>query len=70
MRNFGLSAIERAFELAQSGEYETFTQVKKALRREFQVDRELVGRQLSADITRVCRASRAHRMSESDEDGR
>ncbi len=53
-----MSAIKRAFELAHSGKYENFTQVKKALRHEFHVDRELVGRQLSVDITRICKESR------------
>lgn len=54
-----VSPIERAFQLARTGEYENFTQVKKALRREFNVERELVGRSLSADITRICREVRA-----------
>ena len=53
------SPVERAFQLAQSGDYENFTQVKKALRREFNVERELVGRSLSSDITRICREARA-----------
>jgi hypothetical protein len=52
------SPVERAFQLAQTGEYENFTQVKKMLRREFNVERELVGRSLSADITRICREAR------------
>lgn len=54
-----ISPVERAFQLAQTGQYENFTQVKKALRREFNVERELVGRSLSADITRICRETRA-----------
>lgn len=54
-----VSPVERAFQLAQTGDYENFTQVKKALRREFNVERELVGRSLSADITRICREVRA-----------
>ncbi len=49
------SPVERAFQLAQTGEYENFTQVKKALRREFNVERELIGRSLSSEITRICR---------------
>jgi hypothetical protein len=53
------SPVERAFQLAQSGDYENFTQVKKALRREFNVERELVGRSLSSEITRICREMRA-----------
>lgn len=53
-----LSPVERAFHLAQTGDYENFTQVKKALRREFNVERELVGRSLSSDITRICREKR------------
>ncbi len=52
------SPVERAFQLAQTGDYENFTQVKKALRREFNVERELVGRSLSSDITRICREVR------------
>ena len=58
------SPVERAFQLAQTGEYENFTQVKKALRREFNVERELVGRSLSTDITRICREVRAARTLE------
>ena len=53
-----VSPVERAFQLARTGDYENFTQVKKALRREFNVERELVGRSLSADITRLCRQMR------------
>lgn len=58
------SPVERAFHLAQTGDYENFTQVKKALRREFNVERELVGRSLSADITRLCREARAKTVQE------
>ncbi len=53
------SPTERAYEMAASGRYDNFTQIKRALRREFNVDRELVGRQLSADVTKVCRAARS-----------
>ncbi len=53
-----LSPVERAYELARTGDFENFTQIKKALRREFNVDRELVGRSLSADLTRICRQVR------------
>jgi hypothetical protein len=53
------SPVERAFQLAQTGDFENFTQVKKALRREFNVERELVGRSLSSDITRICREARS-----------
>ncbi len=58
------SPVERAFQLAQTGAYENFTQVKKALRREFNVERELVGRSLSSDITRICREMRAGNASQ------
>jgi hypothetical protein len=58
------SPVERAFQLAHTGEYENFTQVKKALRREFNVERELVGRSLSSDITRLCREVRAAKAQE------
>jgi hypothetical protein len=60
-----MSPVERAFQLAQSGNYENFTQVKKALRREFNVERELIGRSLSSEITRICRGVRASRVQES-----
>ncbi len=50
-----MSAIQRAFELARTGKYENFTGVKKALRHEFHVESQLVGKQLSTDITRVCK---------------
>ena len=52
-----IGAVERAYQLAKSGEYENFTQIKKALRKEFNVERELVGRHLATDITRLCRLS-------------
>jgi hypothetical protein len=53
-----MGPIERAYFLASTGRYENFTAVKKALRREFPVDRELVGRALSVDITRLCHERR------------
>lgn len=58
------SPVERAFQLAHTGAYENFTQVKKALRREFNVERELVGRSLSSDITRICREARSRNPEE------
>lgn len=58
------SPVERAFQLAQTGDYENFTQVKKALRREFNVERELVGRSLSSEITRICREKRGQGANE------
>ena len=58
------SPVERAFQLAQTGAYENFTQIKKALRREFNVERELVGRSLSTDITRICREARSRNPQE------
>jgi hypothetical protein len=51
-------AVERAFDLAKTGHFESFTQVKNALRAEFNVARELVGRQLAADINRQCRQAK------------
>lgn len=53
-----MGPIERAYTLANTGRYANFTDVKKALRREFNVDRELAGRALSLDITRICRERR------------
>lgn len=50
-----MGPIERAYALANSGRFKNFTGVKRALRHEFNVDRELVGRSLSVDITRICR---------------
>ncbi len=49
-----MGPIERAYALANTGRFENFTGVKRALKREFNVDRELVGRSLSVDITRIC----------------
>lgn len=54
-----VSAIELAFSLARTGNSRTSLRAKKALKRNFAVERELKGRQLAADITRVCREARA-----------
>jgi hypothetical protein len=54
----GKSAVERAFDLARTGQFENFTAVKRALRYEFHVERELVGRSLSAAVTAACREAR------------
>jgi len=62
-----MSAIARAFELARTGEFENFTAVKRALRHEFHVDRELVGKQLSTDVTRVCKEARGKRTQEPEQ---
>lgn len=59
----GMSAVMRAYELAKSGRFERFTQVKNALRH-VQVERALVGMHLAADITRLCRVSTIARQSE------
>ncbi len=53
-----MNAVQRAYELAQSGDYENISQIKKALRREFHVERDLVGRQLAIDLGRVCKQAR------------
>jgi hypothetical protein len=52
------SPVEQAFDLARSGRYANFTSIKKALRRQFNVDRELVGRSLSEEITGLCKLAR------------
>lgn len=51
--------IEMAFAMARTGRFDTFSQIKRALKRNFNVDRELQGRQLAADITRLCKAARS-----------
>ena len=53
-----MGPIERAYALARTGHFDNFTGVKKAMRGEFNVDRELVGRALSLDITRICHERR------------
>ena len=57
-----MGPIERAYALAHTGRYRNFTGVKRALKREFNVDRELVGRSLSVDITRICHERTAELM--------
>lgn len=59
-----MNAVRRAYELAQSGDFENFSQIKHALRREFYVERDLVGRQLAADLSRICKEARASRQPE------
>jgi hypothetical protein len=49
------SPVEQAFDLARTGRYANFTAVKRALRRQFNVDRELVGRSLGEEITALCK---------------
>jgi hypothetical protein len=56
-----MTAIERAYQMARSGNYLGFTQIKKALCHEFAVDRELQGKHLQTEITRICRAARETR---------
>jgi hypothetical protein len=63
------SPIEMAFIMARTGQFENFSQVKRALRRNFAVERELVGRQLAADVTRVCREARANKAEAGDPSG-
>lgn len=53
-----MTAIERAYEMARTGKYLNFTQIKKALRRDFNVEQDLAGKQLAADLTRLCQAAR------------
>ncbi len=55
-----MSAVEQAYRLAQTGDYANFTEIKRALRRKFNVERELVGKALSASVTKLCRANRSH----------
>jgi len=52
-----MTAIERAYQLARTGNYANFTQVKKAMRREFNVDYDLAGKELAASLTRACKAA-------------
>jgi hypothetical protein len=53
------SAIEMAFSLARTGKFENYTEVKRVLRGNFVVERELFGRQLAVEVTRVCKEARA-----------
>ncbi len=53
-----MTAIERAYELARSGRYENFTAIKKALRRQFNVESELSGKQLATALTQLCKQAR------------
>jgi hypothetical protein len=53
-----MTAIERAYQLAHSGKFENFTQIKKAMRREFNVDQALAGKALAASLTRLCKEAR------------
>jgi hypothetical protein len=59
-----MNPVQRAYELANSGQFDSFTQVKKAMRRECNVDQALVGRQLAIEITRLCRQSRMARQDQ------
>lgn len=53
-----MTAIERAYEMARSGRYANFTEIKRALRGEFSVERDLYGRHLHAELTRLCRVAK------------
>ena len=53
-----MTAIERAYQLAQTGKYANFTQIKKAMRREFNVDHDLAGKALAESLTRACKEAR------------
>ena len=53
-----MTAIERAYQLARTGNYANFTQIKKAMRREYKVDHDLEGKELAASLTRACKAAR------------
>jgi hypothetical protein len=53
-----MKAVERAYQLAQSGRYANFSEIKKAMRREFNVDHELAGKQLAASLTHRCKEAR------------
>ncbi len=54
------STIERAFDLARSGECQTLTQIRRRLRAEGRsdVDGQLFGRTIAAQLQQLCRASR------------
>lgn len=56
--------VEMAFALAKTGKFKNFTAVKKALKRDFNVERELQGRQLAADVSRLCKESEARLAAE------
>ena len=51
------TALERAFELARSGECRTVTDVRARLKREGYSPHVLVGRTLTGQIARLCRAA-------------
>ena len=53
-----MTAIERAYQLARSGKYANFTQIKKAMRREFNVDQDLAGPLSATRLTQLCHEAR------------
>jgi hypothetical protein len=50
--------LERAFALAQSGDFETISEIRKALKREGYRDRDIVGPSLLKQLSGLCRASK------------
>ena len=54
------TTVERAYELAQSGEYPSVAEIKLQLRREGHSDvaGQLYGRSITTDLRRLCEAAR------------
>ncbi len=61
-----MTAIERAYQLAHTGKYANFTQIKKAMRREFNVDSDLAGKALAESLTKICKAAQQAARERSD----
>jgi len=58
-----LTALERAFELANSGSCESVADIKKALRHEGYSDQQIIGRTLGKQLTELIRRARVGRNS-------
>jgi hypothetical protein len=52
------TALERAYEMARSGECSIVTDLKRALHREGDDHQQVEGRALRADLNRQCRQAR------------
>lgn len=55
---YNLTALERAFELANSGGCESVAEIKKALRNEGYSDQQITGRTLGKQLTELIRRAR------------
>ncbi len=57
----GVTVIERAFQLAQSGNYETVVAIKDRLRREGYDAEQIMGGTLRAQLRALCRIAQSGR---------